>query len=520
MPGVLVTGRGGEAGWLPGSLRRLFAAGTLCGLTDGQLLESYLRGGRGDDVDAATNAEAAFAAIVERHGAMVLDVCRAVVGDRHDAEDACQAAFLVLARRAGSIRRGDSVASWLYGVARRVALRARRDAARRRELERRRLERIAADEPVAPPPAEPWPELYEELDRLPEPFRAAIVSCDLEGHSYEQAAGLLGCPVGTIQSRLARGRSRLRRRLERRGIAPGLVVIGAGAGRAARATMALPPGLSAAITRAAVGIGSGRTTAAAAPAAVANLAGAEVRRQVMGRMLTIAMTLLVTGMTASAALVLASARRDGDPQQQPQPPAAAKTTAPATLHVRVVEHDGKPAPGVAVEAWAIDQPLRTFTSGPGGRVVIPRDAIGEWGFLLARRGRDAIAWASATDIRPDRPVGTEDAPIVMELLPVDHRVEGSVVDRQGQPIDAVEMAVDFLDHPTNGTVSGLSNLEPILGDLATDRSGRFALRLPRDASGGFRAIHPRFMGDHLHFAREDGQLAPWSSSRRGASRVG
>ena len=94
--------------------------------------------------------------------------------------------------------------------------------ARRRELERRRLERAGSDGAgLGSPLAEPWPELYEELDRLPEPFRAAVVLCDLEGHSYEQAAGLLRCPVGTLQSRLARGRERLRHRLERRGIRAG-----------------------------------------------------------------------------------------------------------------------------------------------------------------------------------------------------------------------------------------------------------------------------------------------------------
>ncbi len=186
------------------SLRTLFGVGTLSGLTDGQLLERFARG-RG--LAGPSDSEAAFAAIVERHGSMVLGVCRAVLGDRHDAEDACQATFLVLARSAGRIRRGDSVASWLYGVARRVALRARRQAARRRELERRRLAGMKAGEPACSPPAEPWPELYEELDRLPQPFRAAVVLCDLEGHSYEQAAGLLHCPVGTLQSRLARGGS-------------------------------------------------------------------------------------------------------------------------------------------------------------------------------------------------------------------------------------------------------------------------------------------------------------------------
>ena len=197
------------------SLRTLFSVGTLSGLTDGQLLERFAQGRVG-----MPDSEAAFTVLVERHGPMVLGVCRTVLGDRHDAEDACQATFLVLAQRAGLIRRRDSVASWLYGVARRVALRARRRAARRRELERRRQARVGVAQAIAAPAPEPWPELYEELDRLPEPFRAAVVLCDLEGQSYERAAGILHCPVGTVQSRLARGRERLRHRLERRGLAP------------------------------------------------------------------------------------------------------------------------------------------------------------------------------------------------------------------------------------------------------------------------------------------------------------
>ena len=211
----------GSRGGLRESFQTLFGVGTLAGLTDGQLLEQFARG-RGEA------AEAAFTALVERHGPMVLGVCRAVLGDRHDAEDTCQATFLVLAQRAGLIRRGDAVASWLYSAARRVALRARRQIARRRERERRPAQPPMA-EPVSTPAVDPWPELYEELDRLPEPFRAVVVLCDLEGYSYEQAAGALHCPVGTVQSRLSRGRQRLRHRLERRGLSSATVLGGASA---------------------------------------------------------------------------------------------------------------------------------------------------------------------------------------------------------------------------------------------------------------------------------------------------
>ena len=114
-------------------LRTLYRVGVVGDLTDGQLLERFVAG-------RDESAEAGFAALVERHGPMVLRVCRQILGDAHDAEDAFQATFLVLARRAGSVRKRESVASWLYGIARRVARRSRADAARRREHERRRAE--------------------------------------------------------------------------------------------------------------------------------------------------------------------------------------------------------------------------------------------------------------------------------------------------------------------------------------------------------------------------------------------
>src|SRR3954468_9394767 len=140
------------------------------GLTDGQLLARFLDGGD----------EAAFAALVRRHGPMVLGVCRRVLGHAHDAEDAFQATFLVLARRAASVARREAVASFLYGVAYRTALRARARRARRHATERQ-VGRMPHPE-VAPPEAQGWrPVLDRELSRLPEKYRAALVLCDLEG---------------------------------------------------------------------------------------------------------------------------------------------------------------------------------------------------------------------------------------------------------------------------------------------------------------------------------------------------
>src|SRR4051794_30995177 len=166
------------------SLKALFEGGTVAGLTDGQLLERFAT--RRDEA-----AELAFAALVERHGPTVLRVCRGVLRDPHDADDAFQATFLVLARKAGSVRRRDSVGSWLYGVALRVSADARSMAARRRTHERR-----AAQMSARPAGDDAHDDLaavvHEEVGRLPEPFRAAVVVCDLQGQTCEDAARLLG----------------------------------------------------------------------------------------------------------------------------------------------------------------------------------------------------------------------------------------------------------------------------------------------------------------------------------------
>ena len=166
----------------------------------------------------ARREEAAFEALVRRHGPMVLRVCRRVLGHAQDAEDACQATFLVLARKAGSVGRAEALASWLHGVAVRTALRARRDAGRRRAREQQ------APTGVGPDPAEAlaWRDvqtlLESEIARLPERYRAPFVLCHLEGRSRADAAAELGLSENTLSSRLARARDRLRDRLARRGV--------------------------------------------------------------------------------------------------------------------------------------------------------------------------------------------------------------------------------------------------------------------------------------------------------------
>jgi|GEM_PF-891980 len=195
----------------------LFRVGTMAGTADRSLLERFLNG-----PDRA--AEEAFATLVERHGSMVLRTCRQILGDPHAAEDASQATFLVLARKASSIKSRDSLAGWLHGVAGRVAARAKVDGARRRLHELRCSEQAVGRVDEARPP-DAWAELHEEIGRLPEKFRLPIVLCHLEGLSYEQTAQRIGCPVRTVQSRLVRGRERLRTRLARRGLGPAATLL-------------------------------------------------------------------------------------------------------------------------------------------------------------------------------------------------------------------------------------------------------------------------------------------------------
>jgi RNA polymerase sigma factor (sigma-70 family) len=234
------------------SIQTLFKDGTTSGLSDAGLLDRFLR----------QRDEAAFEALVVRHGPMVLEICRTVLGDAHAAEDAFQATFLVLSCQARSIQRRDSLASWLFGVARRVAIRAKCDAARRHSLARTLAERPARVEDRGPGAFDPAA-LHEEVDRLPEKYRAPIVLCYWQGLTYEAAAQQLGCPVGTLSVRLKRAKDRLKTRLTRRGatVPAGLLAAGAAA-PASSATFSIP--LAEATARAALRCSAANTVVAGA----------------------------------------------------------------------------------------------------------------------------------------------------------------------------------------------------------------------------------------------------------------
>jgi RNA polymerase sigma factor (sigma-70 family) len=227
----------GRIGASLGQAITLFRVGAVGSLSDGQLLERFASG-RGEA------GELAFAALVERHGPLVARICRSILADTHEAQDAYQAAFLVLARKAGSLWVRESLGPWLHGVAYRVAIRARSASALRKVHERRHAEAASAHVGERPWDEEVGPLLHEEVNRLPDRYRVPVVLCYLEGLTHEQAAEQLRWPVGTVRSRLSRGRDQLRSRLVRRGVAPAIGLLGALSTTEAFAASRFAPGLA------------------------------------------------------------------------------------------------------------------------------------------------------------------------------------------------------------------------------------------------------------------------------------
>jgi len=300
--------RGEEVG---ACVRTLFESGTVGDLSDAELLERFA-------ARSGEPAEAAFGALVERHGPMVLRVCRSVLGDRHDANDAFQATFLVAARRARSIWVGESLGPWLFRVAHRTALRVRKAEARRRMHEARAAERAVLQ--VADVlPDDLGSAIHEEIDRLPGNDRAAVVLCLLEGLTHQQAAQRLRWPVGTVESRLARARTRLRRGLTRRGLAPSAGLLAADAWSGSTAYATVPPALLASTAQAAAQFCFRGAPSAATAAALAN---GVLRGMLLARITpALAVSLLVGGLAFGTSLMQPMIRAGSSaPGSEPEPP--------------------------------------------------------------------------------------------------------------------------------------------------------------------------------------------------------
>jgi RNA polymerase sigma factor (sigma-70 family) len=285
----------GETGTIVRQVQRLFGGGSVAGLGEGQLLERFIR----------HRDESAFEAIMARHGPMVLGVCRRVLVDQRDAEDAFQVTFLILVKKASRIRDRAQLGPWLYGVAQRVALRARVVATRRLARERLGLE-------VEEAAVESLPEtdrrdfraaLDEELGRLPEKYRSPIVLCYLEGLSHEEAAERLCWPVGTVRSRMAWARDRLRGRLAKRGLALSSALLLSSLASEINAAP-VPPALFQSTLQAAMGLAVAKgATAGIVSASAASLMGESLKVMYYHKLKSLAVGLVAVGAVTGGAVV-------------------------------------------------------------------------------------------------------------------------------------------------------------------------------------------------------------------------
>jgi RNA polymerase sigma factor (sigma-70 family) len=362
-------------------------------LTDGQLLERFV----------TARDEAAFEVLVRRHGPMVLGVCRRVLAASHDAEDAFQATFLVLAHKPAAVLARESVASWLYGVAYRTAQKARATTARRRKKEKE----MARPEAL-PQPGDLWEELRplidQELNKLPDKYREPVILCDLEGHTRKEAARRLGCPEGTISGRLARARVLLAKRLARYGLPlSGAVVAQALAENAASAGVPAP--LVGSTVKAAALVAAGHVSLGVVSTRVVTLTEGVLKAMFLRKVKLALAVVLGVCLVGAGICYNNAAPADGPPaatgsapQQPPaegnQPETMKLPTGPAPVQVLAsIDKDGKlviktsqfrmigapgvmplPAPGGALPPGAGfpgGEPLPKGPGGPGGKRGAP-----------------------------------------------------------------------------------------------------------------------------------------------------
>jgi RNA polymerase sigma factor (sigma-70 family) len=410
-------------------------------LDDRQLLECF----------ANDNNEAAFALLVPRHGPMVHGTCRRVLGHKQDAEDVFQATFLILARKAGAIRQPD-VGGFLYRVAYRLAVRARGDVAKRLRREQR------AEAPPAPDLVREvtWREVREvvdqELQRLPEAARTALVSCYLEGRTLDEAAHLLGWSKSTLRRRLDHGRELLRRRLLARGLAP-MAALTASL-FAEKVASALPATLVDATVRRAVAGSASPAIAALVEAGVA-LVSSSKARVAMVLLLTASLLLGGVGVWMSHGM---TATMPGQPAQSPaaraedKPPSAfarGSTNPPTarTLEIqgRVLDPEGKAKAEARLSLLEMKGRVKQLgVTGADGRFrvrVAERTAKSrDYSWLVAQADGTALDFLELFQWKAEKPVELR--------LAKDHPIRGRVVNTEGKPIRSVRVTVASIDVPT------------------------------------------------------------------------
>lgn len=321
-----------------GQLTALLKSGSLSGLGEGHLFERFI----------ADHDQAAFEELVARHGSMVFGICRRWLNDSNDVEDAFQATFLILLRKAASLRDRNSLSNWLYGVSLRVARRARSTAVRRLEREAKAGSDTVASLPQPDEIAnrEALTIIDEEIRRLPQNQQAALVLCLVEGRTHDSAAAELGWPLGTVKSRLAAARAKLASRLKRRGVEPSALVGLARIGENA-AVIKPPTDLATRTLEAALQFAASRSIEAAA---ISTSARALIRGVLASTLLaqTMAILSLVAAIAASALALSMPLFLAGMPTFRPQPQRQAAESKPREAAGKVDLY-GDPLPKDASE---------------------------------------------------------------------------------------------------------------------------------------------------------------------------
>jgi RNA polymerase sigma factor (sigma-70 family) len=365
-------------------LRRITLRHEAAGLSDGQLLERFL----------ARRDEAAFEALVRRHGPMVLGVCRRILVNVHDAEDAFQAAFLVLVRKAASVQPRELVGNWLYGVAYRTALEARGVLARRRTMEKQVSAIPDWATPSAPQTesaADLRPLLDEELSRLPDKYRTPVVLCDLEGRSRKEVALALRIPEGTLSSRLATARRMLAQRLTRRGLGVSAVAMTALLAQLAQQTAIanVPASLLAATAHAATLFAAGSCAAAGAISLhVIHLTEGVLKAMFLAKLKTMTAVVVLMAILGGGLGLVGHASWAGPPDDksaQKKPTDSKKGGDPAKVeivHNRDVEKKLQAMTNVNFENLPLADVLTELRDNAGLNIVVDRTALTEAGLTL------------------------------------------------------------------------------------------------------------------------------------------
>jgi RNA polymerase sigma factor (sigma-70 family) len=524
--------------------------------TDRQLVEDF----------ALCRDETAFAALVARHGPMVLRVCRRVLNHEQDAEDAFQATFLVLARNTGSIRKHEALAEWLHGVAYRTAMKAKRSAARRRNHEAR----LRAVTPEAVP-GPSWDDvravLDEEIERLPGSYRSAFVLCILEGKSGPEAAKELGVREGTVWSRLNRARQRLQRQLTRRGIELSALLAAVSVAESG-GKAAVPALLASATIRSGLLVAAGGPAAGVIPSHVATLAAGVTRAMFLTKIKFATGILLTVSLLSGGAGIITHQVMAG----KPVAPQATATKSPNTtskqivakretrnpeneqakdllaVRSRVVDPDGKPVAGAKL--YLLDFPAKTMPL----QVRTTSAADGRFEFAIPKRDVRlaphyyANPWAAVTVMAVADGYGPAIAPAVasedggeptLRLAKDDVPIHGRVLDLQGKPISGVTIRVEDLSLPLAADLGPWlealrhdrddgypteskflknlhnSSLAQLIPAVSTDADGRFQLKgIGRERLVGIRIEGPTIETKQVRVMTRPGEMITALAFRR------